>query len=150
LQLVRDCDPDDVGVSVSYPLPGTPFFERVRDRILGRSNWVDSAELAMLYDGPYPTSFYRVLHARLHAEFRLRKAKRGRGLVSTLAPLLVRGRVRRAAGLLRDMVLLPLLELRLELARRRARPDPYALPVALSRSEAGTPSPQEEAVELRR
>ncbi len=143
LQLLRDCEPDDVGVSVSYPLPGTPFFERVRDRILGRGNWVDSADLAMLYDGPYPTSFYHVLHSRLHAEFRLRRAKHGRSLVATLGSLLIAGRLRHAASLLRDAVNLPLLELRLELARRRARPDPYALPTALSRTQAGTPSPQE-------
>jgi hypothetical protein len=39
--------------------------------------------------------------------------------------------------------MLPLLELRLEIGRRRANPDPYALPTLLSRDEAGTPSPQE-------
>jgi hypothetical protein len=142
--MVRDCEPDDVGVSVSYPLPGTPFFERVRDRIRGRRNWVDSADLAMLYDGPYPTSFYHVLHARLHAEFRLRRARHGRGLVATLAWLAQTGRLRRAASLVRDAAILPVLELRLAIARRRARPDPYALPTMLSRAEAGTPSPQEE------
>jgi anaerobic magnesium-protoporphyrin IX monomethyl ester cyclase len=150
LQLVRDCEPDDVGVSVSYPLPGTPFFERVRDRIRGRSNWVDSADLAMLYDGPYPTSFYHVLHARLHAEFRLRKARGGRGLMATFGLLVLKGRPRRAASLVRDAVMLPLLQLRLEIARRRAKPDPDALPTLLSRAEAGTPSPQDEAVESMR
>ena len=30
--LVRECAPDDIGISVSYPLPGTPFYERVRGR----------------------------------------------------------------------------------------------------------------------
>ena len=30
LALVRDTSPDDIGVSVSYPLPGTKFYERVR------------------------------------------------------------------------------------------------------------------------
>ena len=137
------CEPDDVGVSVSYPLPGTPFFERVRDRIVGRSNWVDSADLAMLYDGPYPTSFYHALHSRLHAEFRLRKATQGQGLLTTLAGLLGAGKARRAASVLRDYAMLPVLEARLELARRRAKPDRYALPTLLSRDQAGTPSPQE-------
>ncbi len=32
LALVRELDPDDIGVSVSYPLPGTRFYERVRRR----------------------------------------------------------------------------------------------------------------------
>ena len=31
--MVRDCEPDDIGMSVSYPLPGTPFFERVRQEL---------------------------------------------------------------------------------------------------------------------
>jgi hypothetical protein len=52
--------------------------------------------------------------------------------------------------LLRDAVMLPLLEARLDLARRRAKPDPYALPTRLTRDEAGTPSPQDEAVEAAR
>ena len=30
LQLVRELEPADIGVSVSYPLPGTQFYERVR------------------------------------------------------------------------------------------------------------------------
>jgi radical SAM superfamily enzyme YgiQ (UPF0313 family) len=150
LQLVRDCDPDDVGVSVSYPLPGTPFFERVRDRILGRHNWIDSSDLAMLYDGPYPTSFYHRLHSRLHAEFRLQKARRGRGLLPSLAGLLRHGELKRAAGVCRDAVLLPLLQARLELARRRAPHDASSLPTELSRDEAATPSAQDEAVAARR
>ena len=150
LQLVRECDPDDVGVSVSYPLPGTPFYERVRDRVVGRHNWVDSSDLAMLYDGPYPTSFYHQLHARLHAEFRLQKAKRGRGLAQTLAGLLRRGRLKRAASLSRDAVISPLLQARLELLRRRVRPDASALPTELSRDEAAMPSAQDEAAAARR
>ena len=35
LQMVRDCAPDDIGMSVSYPLPGTTFYERVQAQ-LGR------------------------------------------------------------------------------------------------------------------
>jgi anaerobic magnesium-protoporphyrin IX monomethyl ester cyclase len=148
LQLVRDCDPDDVGVSVSYPLPGTPFYERVRDRILGRHNWVDSSDLAMLYDGPYPTSFYHLLHSRLHAEFRLQKAQRGRRLIATLADLIRRGRVKRALSSLRDAVLLPVWQARLELARRRASLDASLLPIELSRDEAATPSEQDDAIHV--
>ena len=35
LEMVRACAPDDIGVSVSYPLPGTTFYERVQAQ-LGR------------------------------------------------------------------------------------------------------------------
>jgi len=74
LQMVRDCMPDDIGISVSYPLPGTKFFERVKMELGDKQNWIDSDDLAMLYRGPYPTEFYRILHGRVHHEFRLRCA----------------------------------------------------------------------------
>ena len=76
LTMVRECAPDDIGISVSYPLPGTKFFERVKLELGEKQNWVDSEDLAMLYRGPFPTEFYRVLHGRVHYEFRARKALR--------------------------------------------------------------------------
>ncbi|MEW6285491.1 MAG: radical SAM protein [Chloroflexota bacterium] len=78
LKMVRECAPDDIGVSVSYPLPGTKFFERVKLELGEKQNWVDSEDLAMLYRGPFPTEFYRILHGRVHYEFRLRRAWRKR------------------------------------------------------------------------
>jgi anaerobic magnesium-protoporphyrin IX monomethyl ester cyclase len=78
LKMVRECLPDDIGISVSYPLPGTRFFERVNLELGEKQNWVDSNDLAMLYRGPYPQEFYRVLHARVHHEFRLRRVLAGR------------------------------------------------------------------------
>jgi len=78
LKLVRECLPDDIGISVSYPLPGTKFHERVKLELGDKQNWVDSNDLALLYQGPYPQEFYRVLHGRVHHEFRLRQALSGR------------------------------------------------------------------------
>ena len=76
LKMVRECSPDDIGVSVSYPLPGTKFFERVKLELGDKQNWIDSQDLAMLYRGPFPTEFYRILHGRVHYEFRARRALR--------------------------------------------------------------------------
>jgi anaerobic magnesium-protoporphyrin IX monomethyl ester cyclase len=76
LRMVREAAPDDIGISVSYPMPGTKFFERVKLELGEKQNWTDSDDLAMLYHGPYPQEFYRVLHARVHHEFRLRRAWR--------------------------------------------------------------------------
>ncbi len=76
LKMVRECAPDDIGISVSYPLPGTKFFERVKLELGEKQNWTDSQDLAMLYRGPYPTEFYRILHGRVHYEFRTRRAFR--------------------------------------------------------------------------
>ena len=74
LKMVRECMPNDIGISVSYPLPGTKFYESVKLELGERQNWIDSEDLAMLYRGPYPTEFYRILHGRVHYEFRIRRA----------------------------------------------------------------------------
>jgi anaerobic magnesium-protoporphyrin IX monomethyl ester cyclase len=76
LKMVRECMPDDIGISVSYPLPGTNFYERVKLELGEKQNWVDSQDLAMLYRGPFPTEFYRILHGRVHYEFRARRVLR--------------------------------------------------------------------------
>jgi len=73
LDLIRRARPDDIGISVSYPLPGTPFYERVEAELGDETHWVDSSDLAMLFDGPYPTEFYRALHDRVHTEYRMRQ-----------------------------------------------------------------------------
>jgi anaerobic magnesium-protoporphyrin IX monomethyl ester cyclase len=73
LAMVRATMPDDIGMSVSYPLPGTRFYERVRSQLGAKQNWQDSDDLAMLYSGPFPQPFYRTLHRALHREFRLRR-----------------------------------------------------------------------------
>jgi anaerobic magnesium-protoporphyrin IX monomethyl ester cyclase len=73
-RLVWDCMPEDLGVSISYPLPGTKFYERVAHELGQKRHWQDSNDLAMLYRGPFSTAFYRTLHLALHREFRLRRA----------------------------------------------------------------------------
>jgi len=78
-RMVRDSLPDDIGISVSYPLPGTRFHERVQAELGAQRNWRDSDDLAMLYHGPFPAEFYRLLHRFIHAEHRLHKImRRGR------------------------------------------------------------------------
>lgn len=68
VRLVRDTRPDDIGVSVSYPLPGTRFYDRVRDEMGEKRNWTDSDDLSVMFKGAYTTDFYRALRNALHAE----------------------------------------------------------------------------------
>jgi len=68
VSLVRDTRPDDIGVSVSYPLPGTKFFSRVQAQLGAKTNWSDSEDLSMMFQGAYTGEFYRALHDALHAE----------------------------------------------------------------------------------
>ncbi|MGA8617759.1 MAG: radical SAM protein [Candidatus Sulfotelmatobacter sp.] len=68
VNLVRNTRPDDIGVSVSYPLPGTKFFDRVQSQLSGKTNWSDSEDLSMMFQGAYTDEFYRALHNALHAQ----------------------------------------------------------------------------------
>jgi anaerobic magnesium-protoporphyrin IX monomethyl ester cyclase len=68
IALVRDTRPDDIGVSVSYPLPGTVFYERVRAQLGNKTNWSDSDDLSMMFRGAYTDEFYRALRDALHAQ----------------------------------------------------------------------------------
>jgi anaerobic magnesium-protoporphyrin IX monomethyl ester cyclase len=65
---VRDERPDDVGVSVAYPLPGTLFHERVKEQLGARTNWSDSDDLAMMFRGTYEGVFYKRVRDLLHEE----------------------------------------------------------------------------------
>ena len=76
LELVEEVLPDDIGVSVSYPLPGTPFHARVEHELGRATRWQDSNDLAMLFGGLHGTTYYRRLHSYTHARFRLARALR--------------------------------------------------------------------------
>lgn len=70
IRMVRETRPDDIGVSVSYPLPGTKFHQLVSSEMKSKANWRDSADLAMMFRGAYSTEFYRALADALHLEVR--------------------------------------------------------------------------------
>jgi anaerobic magnesium-protoporphyrin IX monomethyl ester cyclase len=68
IDFVRETRPDDIGVSFSYPLPGTVFYERVRTQLGQKRNWTDSDDLCIMFRAAYTTDFYRVVRDALHAE----------------------------------------------------------------------------------
>jgi radical SAM superfamily enzyme YgiQ (UPF0313 family) len=70
IRMVRETAPDDIGVSISYPLPGTKFYEMVANQLGAKSNWSDSSDLSMMFHGAYSSEFYRALSAALHLEVR--------------------------------------------------------------------------------
>jgi anaerobic magnesium-protoporphyrin IX monomethyl ester cyclase len=133
-KMVRDCQPDDIGASVSYPLPGTPFYEMVKAQLGSQRNWIDSNDLAMLYQGPFGTAFYRQLHSMLHREFRARRYWRamqygGAGW-----------RLRQMLRWLNQIAHWPYERLRLEYLARQPHKPIAPLPVRMSRDEAAQPS----------
>lgn len=68
IAFVRNTRPDDIGVSFSYPLPGTVFYERVRLQLGKKRNWTDSDDLCIMFKAAYKTDFYRAVRDALHAE----------------------------------------------------------------------------------
>jgi hypothetical protein len=68
IDLVRRTRPDDIGVSVSYPLPNTRFYERVRHQLGTKRNWHDSDDLCATFTAAYQNGFYLALRDALHYE----------------------------------------------------------------------------------
>jgi radical SAM superfamily enzyme YgiQ (UPF0313 family) len=68
IELVRQTRPDDIGISVSYPLPNTRFYERVQQQLGKKRNWADSEDLCVMFRGAYTDGFYRAVRNALHAE----------------------------------------------------------------------------------
>jgi len=66
--------PSDIGISVSYPLPGTLFYERVKNELKQKANWTDSDELALLFKNTYPPEFYKQLHRFVHKIYKGKQA----------------------------------------------------------------------------
>jgi anaerobic magnesium-protoporphyrin IX monomethyl ester cyclase len=72
IRMVRQTKPDDIGISVAYPLPGTKFYNLVEAQLGAKKNWDDSDDLSMMFQGAYRSDFYRALRDTLHREVSLR------------------------------------------------------------------------------
>jgi hypothetical protein len=134
--MVRACRPDDIGVSVSYPLPGTPFYERVKAQLGAKQNWLDSDDLAVMYSAAYDESFYRALYALVHAEFRIRKST-DRILHAVAQPWSLRGsHARDLATVASRGAAMPLLRWRMARSARPSGPRGPSLLTPLSSPHA--------------
>jgi anaerobic magnesium-protoporphyrin IX monomethyl ester cyclase len=100
LKMVLDLMPDEIGISVSYPLPGTKFYDKVKSQLTAKQNWKDSDDLEMMFQSTFNSTYYRQLHRYVHHTF---SAKRGLQTVLQLLqnPLLISlNTVRRSAATL--------------------------------------------------
>lgn len=74
IAMVEKLKPFDIGISVSYPLPGTVFYENVKNQLGEKANWTHSDELLMMYRGHFSAGFYKKLHRYIHRKFRAASA----------------------------------------------------------------------------
>jgi anaerobic magnesium-protoporphyrin IX monomethyl ester cyclase len=70
-ELLQSARPDEIGVSVSYPLPGTKFYDLVKAELRGKTHWKESNDLEMMFHGTYTSEFYRAVRNLLHDQVSL-------------------------------------------------------------------------------
>ncbi|MGI9074961.1 MAG: B12-binding domain-containing radical SAM protein [Bryobacteraceae bacterium] len=70
IRMIRTVRPDDVGVSVTYPLPGTKLHQLVSSELGKKTNWTESGDLSMMFRGTFSTDLYRALARAVHLEMR--------------------------------------------------------------------------------
>lgn len=117
IEMVRRARPDEIGISVSYPLPGTKFHEQVRQHMGRKHNWTQSSDLAMLYQGAFSTDYYRRLAQWVHMDHRRMQAADALRALARLSDMPSRQDLRRIA-------LAPYYLLNRELHGVRLKPSP--------------------------
>lgn len=70
ISMINELLPAELGISVSYPLPGTVFYEKVKMELKEKSNWTDSDELQLMFRNTYSPEFYKQLHRFVHKSYR--------------------------------------------------------------------------------
>lgn len=70
IKMINTLLPHSIGVSVSYPLPGTVFYEKVKEELKEKTNWTDSDELKLMFRNTYKPSFYKQLHKYVQRNYR--------------------------------------------------------------------------------
>ncbi len=103
LQLFRKFSPEEYSVSIAVPVPGTRFYDHVKDRLTGRARASRGAGgTSLLYEAAYPEVLYRWEQARFGLEAALGKAR------DRISPRVVE-RIGRAADRFHAAVATPLL-----------------------------------------
>nr|WP_294794415.1 radical SAM protein [uncultured Mucilaginibacter sp.] len=75
VEMINTLLPFEIGISVSYPLPGTVFYDRVKADLHKKTNWTDSDEMALMFSNTFPPSYYKQLHKYVHQNYHKHLAK---------------------------------------------------------------------------
>jgi anaerobic magnesium-protoporphyrin IX monomethyl ester cyclase len=103
LRMFRRFSPEEYSVSIAVPVPGTRFYDSVKDRLTGKARPSKQAGgRALLYEAAYPEVLYRWQQARFGLEAALGKAR------DRISPRVVE-RIGQAADRFHEKVATPLL-----------------------------------------
>ncbi|HEY8931137.1 MAG TPA: radical SAM protein [Mucilaginibacter sp.] len=75
IDMINELLPFEIGISVSYPLPGTSFYDKVKAELEKKTNWTDSDEMALMFSNTYPPGYYKQLHRYVHQNYHKHLAK---------------------------------------------------------------------------
>jgi anaerobic magnesium-protoporphyrin IX monomethyl ester cyclase len=75
IAMINELLPFEIGISVSYPLPGTGFYQKVKAELKKKTNWTDSDEMALMFTNTFPASYYKQLHRYVHQNYHKHLAK---------------------------------------------------------------------------
>jgi anaerobic magnesium-protoporphyrin IX monomethyl ester cyclase len=70
IKMINRLLPFEIGISVSYPLPGTVFYDKVSADLKEKTNWKDSDDLALMFRNSFRPVFYKRLHSYVHKNYR--------------------------------------------------------------------------------
>ncbi|WP_444995307.1 B12-binding domain-containing radical SAM protein [Aliikangiella sp. IMCC44359] len=66
--MILELKPEKIGVSVSYPLPGTLFYQKVKGQLSNKTHWLESNDLDTVFHSTFNAEFYRRVRTHLHDE----------------------------------------------------------------------------------
>jgi len=75
IKMINKLLPHEIGISVSYPLPGTKFYEKVKADLVKKTNWTDSDEMALMFSNTFAPAYYKQLHKYVHQNYHAHLAK---------------------------------------------------------------------------
>jgi anaerobic magnesium-protoporphyrin IX monomethyl ester cyclase len=75
INMINELLPFEIGISVSYPLPGTTFYEKVKAELKKKTNWTDSDEMALMFSNTFAPTYYKQLHKYVHQNYHKHLAK---------------------------------------------------------------------------
>lgn len=64
--MILTLQPEEIGVSVSYPLPGTKFYDSLKVDLLNNVNWQESGDLSPTFASTFDADFYKQVRDHLH------------------------------------------------------------------------------------
>lgn len=100
ISMINELLPYSIGISVSYPLPGTVFYEKVKADLKEKTNWTDSNELMLMFENTYQPAFYKQLYHYTHSSYRKSLALANVKKLLTRSGVITGKSVKRAAAAL--------------------------------------------------